>query len=36
LDLTIALAFVDRFISSEDEYFKRKDEVLERINSFLK
>jgi len=35
LDLTIALAFIDRFISSEDEYFKRKEEVLERINSFL-
>lgn len=36
LDLTIALAFVDRFISSESEYFRRKDEVLERLNSFLR
>ncbi len=36
LDLTIALAFVDRFISSESEYFRRKDEVMERVNSFLK
>lgn len=36
LDLTIALAFVDRFISSESEYFRRKSEVVERLESFLK
>ncbi len=36
LDLTIALAFVDRFISSESEYFRSKQEVLDRVNSFLK
>lgn len=36
LDLTIALAFVDRFISSESDYFRRKGEVLEAVNSFLK
>ncbi len=35
LDLTIALAFVDRFISSESEYFRSKQEVLERVTSFL-
>ncbi|MDW8034833.1 MAG: methionine adenosyltransferase [Candidatus Korarchaeum sp.] len=35
LDLTIALAFVDRFISSESEYFRRKEEVLEEVSSFL-
>ncbi len=35
LDLTIALAFVDRFISNESEYFRSKQEVLERLTSFL-
>ena len=35
LDLTIALAFVDRFISNESEYFRSKQEVFERLTSFL-
>ncbi|MEM5829181.1 MAG: methionine adenosyltransferase [Candidatus Aenigmatarchaeota archaeon] len=36
LDLTIAMAFIDRFIDSEDTYFKRKEEILEEIKQFLK
>ncbi|MEM7825696.1 MAG: methionine adenosyltransferase, partial [Candidatus Aenigmatarchaeota archaeon] len=31
LDLTIALAFVDRFIDSEETYFKRKEEIKNKI-----
>jgi S-adenosylmethionine synthetase len=31
LELTIAMAFVDRFIESENAYFKRKEEILEEI-----
>jgi S-adenosylmethionine synthetase len=36
VDLTIATAFVDRFISSENQYFQRKEEMLQEINQFLK
>jgi len=36
VNLTLAVAFVDRYIGSEDEYFKRKDEVLEAVKSYLK
>jgi len=36
IDLTIATAFVDRFISSENQYFQRKEEMLQEINEFLK
>ncbi len=35
LDLTIAMAFVDRFVESENDYFRKKEEVKERIISFL-
>jgi S-adenosylmethionine synthetase len=35
LDLTIAMAFVDRFIDSEDTYFKRKEEILDEIRQFV-
>jgi len=35
LDLTIAMAFVDRFVNSESDYFRSKQEVLERIKEFL-
>ncbi len=34
--LTIAQAFVDRYIDSEEDYFRRKQEVLDELNSFLK
>ncbi len=36
VDPTIATAFVDRFISSENQYFQRKEEMLQEINEFLK
>ncbi|MEM5773122.1 MAG: methionine adenosyltransferase [Candidatus Aenigmatarchaeota archaeon] len=36
LDLTIAMAFVDRFIDSEETYFKRKEEISEEIEQFVK
>ena len=36
LDLTIALAFVDRFIENEKQYFKRKAEVVEDVTRFAK
>ena len=36
LDLTVSMAFVDRFFQSEEEYFEKKAEVLEEINGFLK
>lgn len=32
--LTVAMAFVDRFIESEADYFKKKQGVLEAINEF--
>lgn len=31
LELTVAMAFVDRFIESEAAYFRRKDEILEEL-----
>jgi S-adenosylmethionine synthetase len=36
VDLTIATAFVDRFITSENQYFQRKEEMLQEIDEFLK
>jgi S-adenosylmethionine synthetase len=35
VDLTVAIAIVDRFIKSEDDYFKRKDEILETIHTWI-
>ena len=35
LDLTIALAFVDRFIENEKQYFDRKAEVVEDVTGFV-
>lgn len=35
LDLTIAMAFVDRFIESEDDYFKKKIDILEYVKEFV-
>jgi len=35
LDLTISMAFVDRFFNDEKEYFEKKEEVLNEINGFL-
>ncbi|MEK6919632.1 MAG: methionine adenosyltransferase [Thermoproteota archaeon] len=36
LDLTIALAFVDRFIESENQYFRRKAEVVDDVTRFVR
>jgi S-adenosylmethionine synthetase len=36
LRLTISMAFVDRFVQSEKEYFKKKAEILEEIDRFVK
>lgn len=35
LHFTIAMAFVDRFIDSEDSYFKRKKEIEDEIRRFV-
>lgn len=35
LNLTISIAFVDRFIYSEDEYFEKKAKILEEIKRFV-
>jgi len=35
LNLTIAMAFVDRFINSEEDYFEKKAKILEEINRFI-
>jgi S-adenosylmethionine synthetase len=35
LNLTISMAFVDRFIFSEEDYFEKKAKILEEINRFV-
>ncbi len=35
LNLTISMAFVDRFISSEEDYFEKKAKILDEINKFV-
>jgi S-adenosylmethionine synthetase len=35
LHLTIAMAFVDRFINSEEDYFEKKAKILEETNKFV-
>jgi S-adenosylmethionine synthetase len=36
LNLTVGAAFVDRFVEDEDQYFRRKEEVLEHVRGYLK
>ncbi|OYT42648.1 MAG: S-adenosylmethionine synthetase, partial [Candidatus Aenigmarchaeota archaeon ex4484_224] len=36
LDLTIAMAFVDRFIENEKDYFRKKEEIYDKIVEWLK
>jgi len=36
LNLTISMAFVDRFISSEEEYFEKKAKILEETERFVR
>ena len=34
--VTIAMAFVDRFVTDEDDYFKKKVEIVDKANEFIK
>jgi S-adenosylmethionine synthetase len=36
LNMTIAMAFVDRFVENEKDYFRKKAEILEEIKRFAK
>ncbi|MEM3617113.1 MAG: methionine adenosyltransferase [Candidatus Bathyarchaeia archaeon] len=36
LNLTVSMAFVDRFINSEEDYFEKKAKILEEINRFVR
>ena len=36
LNLTISMAFVDRYVSSEEDYFEKKAKILEEINNFVR
>ena len=36
LNLTISMAFVDRYISSEEEYFEKKAKILEETHGFVR
>lgn len=36
LNLTVSMAFVDRFVESERDYFKKKSEISEEIKRFVK
>jgi len=36
LNITIAMAFVDRFVENEGDYFKKKAEILDETKSFVK
>lgn len=36
LSLTVGAAFVDSFVEGEKEYFRRKEEVLDRLNAYVK
>jgi S-adenosylmethionine synthetase len=35
LTLTLAIAFVDKFVEDEKDYFRKKAEILERVKSFV-
>jgi S-adenosylmethionine synthetase len=35
LKLTVAMAFVDRYISSEEDYFEKKEKIVDEINKHL-
>jgi len=36
LNLTMSMAFVDQFVESEKDYFKKKAEIFEEVNRFVK
>ena len=35
LRLTVSMAFIDRFIDSEQNYFKKKEEIMQKMQEFL-
>lgn len=35
LQMTVAMAFVDRYVDSEDDYFVKKEKILEEIHKFV-
>jgi S-adenosylmethionine synthetase len=35
LKLTVAMAFVDRYVNSEEDYFDKKEKILEDINKYV-
>ena len=35
LDITFAMPLIDRFIKSEDDYFRKKEEIVERVKNFI-
>ncbi len=35
LNLTVSMAFVDRFVNSEEDYFEKKTKILEEINKYV-
>jgi len=36
LNVTVAMPLIDRFIKSEEDYFRKKDEIVERVKDFLR
>ena len=36
ISLTVGMAFVDRHVKNEDDYFRKKEEILDRLRSFAK
>ncbi len=36
ISLTVGMAFVDRHVEGEDDYFKKKEEILDRLRSFVR
>lgn len=36
LNLTVAMAFVDRFVESETDYFRKKSEIYDHIDNFIR
>jgi len=36
IHLTIAMPLIDRFVKSEEDYFRKKDEILEEISKFVR
>ncbi len=36
VSLTVGAAFVDRFVESEDDYFKKKEEILDQLCQFIR